>query len=240
MKATGTKVTSRTLALTASVREAHEALARLAPFAGLAANTRATMVAAGRVQRYAAHTTLFRAGEPAAGVFIVLSGEVRVLRSRGGRQVVVHTEGPGGTLGEVPMFEGGAFPATAEAVVASCCLVLGRDALTTIMATDADVALLFLRRLASRVRGLVERLDRMSSQSVPSRLAAFLLQRGGATNVAFTLGMSQAALAEELGTVREVVVRHLAQLRATGVIAVVARGRYSIVDRRALDAMAVS
>lgn len=224
MTPTGTKVT----------------LATLPPFDGLTASTRARMAADGHVRHYAAQATVFRAGELASGLFIVLSGEIRVLRSRAGRQVVVHTEGPGGTLGEVPMFEGGRFPATAEAVVASTCLVIGRDALTAIMATDAAVALLFLQRLATRVRGLVERLDRLSSQSVPSRLAAYLLQRADASGAAFTLGMSQAALAEELGTVREVVVRHLAQLRTAGALHVVARGRYSIADRGVLEALAVS
>src|SRR5215207_4951606 len=78
---------------------------------------------------YDAHEVLFRAGAEARGLFIVCEGRVRVLRGRGARRHVVHTEGPGGTLGEVPLFAGGTYPATAEAAEPTRCLVLSRDAL---------------------------------------------------------------------------------------------------------------
>jgi CRP/FNR family transcriptional regulator len=190
---------------------------------------------------YAAGATLFRAGTRPKGIYIVLSGCVRVTRSREGRQYVVHTERPGGTLAEVPLFGGGVLPATARASEPTECLVLTRAALEDAMLHDPAVAWLFLRRLSIRVRDLVERLDRASTQSVPARLAAFLLTRGGGDSAkAFHLGMTQNELAEELGTVREVVVRGLARLRDAGVIASTGRGRYVIKDRGALSELAGS
>jgi DNA-binding transcriptional regulator LsrR (DeoR family) len=56
----------------------------------------------------------------------------------------------------------------------------------------------------------------------------------------FNLGMTQAQLAEELGTVREVVVRGLAQLRRDGIIAAAGRGRYVISNRDGLTDLALS
>jgi CRP-like cAMP-binding protein len=161
------------------------------------------------------------------------------VRSRDGRQYVVHTEGRGGTLAEVPFFEGGPLPATAIATEPTRCLILDRDALRNAMRDDPAVAWLFLQRLSARVRGLVERLDRASTQSVPSRVAAFLLSRAqSAGSAPFTLGMTQNTLAEELGTVREVVVRALARLRDAGVIASAGRGRYIVKNLRALQEIA--
>jgi CRP/FNR family transcriptional regulator len=190
------------------------------------------------VQRsYAAGATLFRAGTEAAGIYVVLSGRVRVIRSRDGRQYVVHTEGPGGTLGELPFFEEGLFLATAVASEPTECLMLNRDALRRIMRDDPAVAWLFLRRLSARVRELVERLDRASTQAIPARLTAFLLTRSQ-HDQPFTLGMTQAELAEELGTVREVIVRALAQLRKLGVIASAGRGRYVVRDLARLTELA--
>jgi len=58
---------------------------------------------------------------------------------------------------------------------------------------------------------------------------------GGAT---FTLGQTHEQLAEELWTVREVVVRSLRELRRRGVIASAGRGRYRVTDARALDTAA--
>jgi CRP-like cAMP-binding protein len=190
---------------------------------------------------FPAGSTLFRAGTEPTGIYVVLSGRVRVVRSRQGRQHVVHTEGPGGTLGEVPFFEGGVLPATAMATEPSRCLVLNGETLRAVMREDPEVAWLFLRRLSARVRVLVERLDRVATQSIHGRLAAFLVTRAETAPAGpFTLGLTQAELAEELGTVREVVVRALARLRDAELIDFAGRGRYVITDRAALVELAAS
>ena len=204
-------------------------------FAGLSAATRERLTARMPQRSYPEGATIFRAGSKPVGVFVVLSGRVRVVRARGGRQYVVHAEGPGGTLAEVPFFAGGLLPATAIAVEPTRCLILDYEALREIMRADPDVAWLFLRRLSGRVRELVERLDSASTRAVPARLAAYLLNRAeSVAGESFTLGMTQAELAEELGTVREVVVRGLAKLRRLRVLRSVGRGRYALGDVRAL------
>ncbi len=64
-----------------------------------------------------------------------------------------------------------------------------------------------------------ERLDRNASRTTLGRLAAHLLARAAASEGrAFTLGASQQQAAEELGTVRELVVCGLRVLRERGVI----------------------
>lgn len=196
------------------------ALDALQLFASLSAATRRRLASSAVERAYEPGATLFYAGTEAAGIYIVLSGRARVVRSRDGRQYVVHSEGPGGTLAEVPFFEQGLLPATAVAIEPTRCFVLNRDVLRATMRDDPALAWLFLQRLSSRVRELVQRLDRAATQAVPGRLAAFLLTRVQSNPLQpFTLGMTQAELAEELGTVREVLVRGLAQLRDTGVIA---------------------
>ncbi|HLG05897.1 MAG TPA: Crp/Fnr family transcriptional regulator, partial [Gemmatimonadales bacterium] len=201
--------------------------------------TRQRLWDGGVERRYPAGATLFRAGTAPAGLYVVLSGRVRVSRSRDGRQFVVHTEGPGGTLAELPFFEEGLLPATAVATEPTRCLILNRADLRAIMRDDSAVAWLFLRRLSARVRELVDRLDRASTQGIPARVAAFFLTRSNHPQP-FALGMTQAELAEELGTVREVVVRALAQLRKLGVIAPAGRGRYVVRDLLLLKKLAAS
>jgi CRP-like cAMP-binding protein len=51
------------------------------------------------------------------------------------------------------------------------------------------------------------------------------------------LGMTQSQLAEELGTVREVVVRELGRLRRRRIIRTHRDGRIAILDRGALEAL---
>lgn len=187
------------------------------------------------LRQYAYGEMLFAEGSGSRGLYAILVGKVRVLRISENRQHLVHVEGPGGTLGEVPLFEGGPYPATAVAAEPTTCVILSRTAIHAAIAADSALALIFLGRLASRVRGLVERLDGVVARSVASRLAALLLERSkGSAEATFTLGGTQAEIAEELGTVREVVVRELRALREREVIAAVGRGRFTILDQQAL------
>lgn len=199
-------------------------------FAGLAPAAH-RVVGAAPVRRFRAGETLWSAGGEARGLFVVLAGTVRVVRAPEGRQYAVHTEGPGGTLGEVPFFAGGRYPATAVAVVPTTCLVLDRATLARAVAADPELALRLMARLAARVRTLVARLDARTAATVEQRLAALLLTRHAAAGGGvFTLGATQGEAAEELGTVREVLVRALRALRQDGVIERVARGRYRVLD----------
>jgi CRP-like cAMP-binding protein len=190
-------------------------------------------------RRYDTAETLFRAGDPSTGLMVVLEGKVRVIRRAGGRAQVVHVEGVGGTLGEVPVFAGGGYPATAVAVEPTVCAVITREALSAALRSNPDAAFVLLERLARRVRELVERLDRTALHSVSARLAEFLTARADARGRGvIALGMTQQQLAEELGTVREVIVRELHALRTAGLVRSLGGGRLEIVDITALRARA--
>ena len=197
---------------------------------------RRELAARGVERRFGAGETLFAAGTPSRGLYAVLEGRVRVTRvGGGGRGRVVHVEGPGGTLGEGPLFDGGGYPATAVAAAPTRCLVFGRDALAAAIAAEPALAWALLRRLAARVRELVDRLDHLTAQRTTARLATHLLRHAAAARGApFTLGGTQADVAEELGTVREVVVRGLRALRGAGAIRPAGRGRYAVADEREL------
>lgn len=208
-------------------------------FRGLNAAARRELAARAVLRRFEPEAVLWRAGAEPRGLFVVLEGEVRVVRSSGGRQHVIHTEGPGGTLGEVPLFEGGTYPATAIAARRTLCLALGRDAIQAAIQADPELAFTLLARLAARVRHLVERLDRLAGRTVTARMAAYLLARREATGSSvFTLGRTQLEVAEELGTVREVVVRALRELREAGVVRAVGPGRIEVVDLEKLKLLA--
>lgn len=213
-------------------------LARIPALAGASRAALEALAAGAAVRSFDADETIFRAGTPTRGLFIVIEGSVRVVRTGGGRRHVVHSETLGGTLGEVPLFDGGVYPATAVAAEPTRCVVVPREALMRAIAECPDVALLFLRRLASRVRALVDRLDERSARTVTARLAEYLLARPvSARSGTISLGMTQGKLAEELGTVREVVVRSLRLLSEQGAIEAVGGGRWRVTDRERLSAV---
>jgi len=188
-----------------------------------------------REVRFAADSVVFLEGSPPRGWYVVVEGVVRVVRGSGARQHVVHTEGPGGTLAEVPFVTGGAHPATAIAAEPTRCAVFDRPSLEAAIAECPEIAFLLTRRLALRVQDLVTRLDERSSRSVRARLIEFLLARARASRTGdASVGMTQQRLAEELGTVREVVSRELRRLSRERLIVSRRGGRFSVPNPVAL------
>jgi len=182
-------------------------------------------------RRFRAGETLWTAGAEPRGLFVVLSGRVRIVRAPRGRQYAIHTEGAGATLGEVPFFAGGGYPATAIATEPTTCLVLDRRTVARAIAADPELAFHWLGRLAERVRTVIERLDRQTASTVEQRLATLLLARhAAARGASFALASTQAEAAEELGTVREVLVRTLRRFRELRLVDTPARGRYRLLD----------
>ena len=217
---------------------ANQPLPDLPFFRDLAPRARATLAAAPQ-RRFRAGQTLWVAGADARGLAIVLRGEVRVVRAPAGRQYKVHTEGPGGTLGEVSFFAGGRYPATAVAVESTICLWLDRTTLARAFAADPELALRWLGALASRVRALVERLDQQTSRTVEQRLAALVLERHrAARGQPFAIGATQSEVAEDVGTVREVLVRTLRRFVTAGLLERTRRGVYRVRDAKALGHIA--
>jgi CRP-like cAMP-binding protein len=188
-------------------------------------------------RRYAAGATLYRAGDPPDALYLVLDGSVRVVR--GARPQLLHTEGPGGVLGEIPVFGGGPFPATAVARTTTRCAHLPLAAVERLLADDPAFVRFALARLAERSRALLNRIDELTATTITARVADYVLGRAPDASAApFTLGMSQEELARELGTAREVIVRALRALVDAGAIARSGRSRFTVTNVSVLQAMA--
>lgn len=205
-------------------------------FGALPQGAATALAANGRTRSFSAGDSLFREGDAAHGIFVVLEGEVRVVRASRGRRHVFHTERRGGTLGEAPFFDGAPYPATAIAQTAVEVLYVDRDGLNRAHRASPDIALFFLGRLAARVRILLDRIDRLATADVETRLCQYLLERDALAENAI-IAITQESLAEELGTVREVVVRALRLLRERQIIKSAGRGKIAVVDRVALQAI---
>lgn len=205
-----------------------ERLVALPLFAGERREVVDALARRGIEARFEPNAVMFLAGSEPRGWYIVLEGRVRVVRGSGSRQHVVHTEGKGGTLGEVPLFAGGTHPATGIAAEPTRCALFSRAALEAAIGEAPAIAFIIARRLALRVRQLVDRLDERSARSVQARLIEFLLSRPTNGSASITLGMTQQALAEELGTVREVVSREIRGLTQRGWIEALGGGRYRL------------
>jgi CRP/FNR family transcriptional regulator len=210
---------------------------------GLTKAARAALLERASEREYAAGEILWNAGDDASVLTLVVEGKVRIVRGAGGRVLGIHTGEAGGMLGEIPFFTKSAYPATAIAAEPTRCLLITHAGLSQALRVDPSVALNLLEGLSRRIAGLVEKVSKLSSESVQARLSRYLLDRistraNAGTSPVFSLGMTQAALAEELGTVREVVVKSLRGLREAGAIDLAGSGRYRLSNMEVLRRMA--
>jgi CRP/FNR family transcriptional regulator, dissimilatory nitrate respiration regulator len=211
------------------------ALVELPVLGDLSPRAARRVAAASVIRRYPRRAVLFRAGDAPAALHFVLAGRVRVARRADSGSTVLHFEEAGGVLGEIPVFGGGPYPATASAAAPVCCAVLTHSAVERLLAEEPEFARFALRRVAHRARVVLERLDELSDYSVTARVAGHMIARAEATQRReLDLGMSQAALADLLGTAREVVVRSLRALCDDGVVRRVGRSRFVVSDARRL------
>jgi CRP/FNR family transcriptional regulator len=187
--------------------------------------------------RFRPRQAVFRAGDGPDGLYVVLTGRVRVSRETAHHVELLHMESDGGVLGELPIFGGGAFPATAIAVAPTECAKIPKAAVERLLREHPEFTRFALARLAIRAQGFLRRIDELTATTITARIARHLLLRARKDSE-LTLGMSQAALADDLGTAREVVVRAIAALVHSGSVRRAGRSRYEIVDEAALRVIA--
>src|SRR5581483_9575335 len=87
--------------------------------------------------------------EEATEMFLVVTGRVSMsLRLPGDREAAVTTVGPSEVLGEIPLIDGGAHSATAQAAEATSLLTLGRGDFAALVLRGDPTALTLKRRIA--------------------------------------------------------------------------------------------
>ena len=213
------------------------ALRRVSYFAALPATELKRLAGRCTERALEAGEVLFEEGQPCRGLLIVAEGRVEIRQiSPRGREQIFHTEGPGATLGEGPLFDGGGYIASAVAVAPTRVLFLSRAEILRLCHRHPAVALAMLRTLARRVRHFAGIVGDLAFRPVTERLARFLDAAATAPGLV-DLTLTQAQLAARLGTVRELVARALAQLEASGVISRT-RSRVTIRDPARLAALA--
>ncbi|MGB8011991.1 MAG: Crp/Fnr family transcriptional regulator [Terriglobales bacterium] len=219
-----------------------QTLAQAAIFSGLS-EAELTFLSHRAVPRqYAAGTIVFGEGEPCSGLYVVAAGHVRIFKSSAnGREQVLSIDGPGSTVAELPVFDGGTYPASVAAIDEVTLLFVSKEDFHALCLAHPQVALKVLRVVGARLRHLVGIIEELSFTTVRHRLASFLLrlaQKEGkrtTAGVEINLPFSNQELASQIGTVRELVSRNLSRLQAEGMLKIEGRS-LTICDPKALEA----
>jgi len=168
--------------------------------------------------------------------YVVAEGQVKVVKnSSTGREFIIAFFGPGEMFGEVAVFEGKPYPASAQATSACRILAIKRQSFLDFLATRPQVALRIINILGGRLRDAQGRLKDFAGERVEQRLARILLML--ASRMGNTLRFTRQELADMAGTTTETAIRVTGGLSERGIIST-SRGQIIIADEAKLKALA--
>ena len=212
------------LMTTSASAQAAETFRRVSIFSGLSPAELQFLAERAVVRDYPPGSLIFTEGEPCAGLFVVEQGHVRIFKSSpGGREQVLAVEGPGGSVAELPVFDGGNYPASTSAVDHARVYFVSKQDFHSLCLVHPKVALKVLKVVGGRLRRLVGIIEELSFTTVRARLISSLLRmaksgRETASGIEIQLPASNQELAAQIGTVRELVSRNLSRLQAERLI----------------------
>jgi CRP/FNR family cyclic AMP-dependent transcriptional regulator len=178
---------------------------------------RERLIAAATMLTVPAGSVLHREGAEAAHLQLVVSGLLRVyVTALDGRTLTVRYCRAGSVLGAVSLFASPfAMPASVQAVTDAEILSLAAPAISAAAERDVVIARALIDELSDRVMAFIAEIPGSAFGTVRQRVARHILDLATATQRGreLTLTISQQELTDAVGSVREVVVRTLRDLR---------------------------
>lgn len=218
-----------------------ELLAELPYFASLTAEELAALARSVRQRQLEAGEQIIVEGEPCEGLYFVVDGQVRSIKTSAcGREHVMSVLGPGATFNDVAVFDGGPNSDSAIAVGRTTIGFIPKSAMSRLIDSHPEVAKAGLKLLSSRQRALGQVVEDLALREVTARLARLLLGCAGRQEHIVERAhdacrrITHQEIATMIGTVREVVQRALKQLERDGAIAV-ERSRLEVRDLAKLE-----
>lgn len=192
-----------------------------------------------REQRFAKGTMIVTEGDASDALYVVRSGEVKVMLSgEDGREVILHVLGVGDHFGELALIDGRPRSAHVVSTQPSSLLVLRRADFRRQLEQNPQVAWGLMVELSRRLRQADGTIGSLVLLDVPGRVAKVLLEHATPGEPATLVRpLTHQTIAQMIGASRETVSRAMAEFQEKGIIAV-QRRIVTITDREALEARA--
>lgn len=182
-------------------------------------------------------TTVFSPGQACPGWILVETGSVRVMMTADtGREILLYRVEPGESclLTTSCLFGEEPYAATGQTETDVTALVLPASTVFHLVESEPEFRRLVFSGFGQRIGTILKTMEDAIFHRIEPRLARLLLARADAEG---KLDATQADIASDLGSAREVIARHLGRLADEGILAK-DRGHITILDRAALARLA--
>ena len=195
------------------------------------------VLAQAAMHEYRDGSRIFSEGQHCGGLPLVLQGGIKVFkRSESGREIVLYRVERGETciLTSSCLLGGADYSAEGAAEGALRLAILPPALFQRMIAESPGFRHFLFAMLSSRLSDLMERVERLAFHRLDRRLAEFLIERADA---GFSMiAMTHQQVADEIGSVREMVTRTLGQLAEQGLVEL-SRTGIRIADTEGLRAL---
>ena len=127
-------------------------------------------------RKYKKGEMIFSEYDNADGFYVAVSGRVKIFKSSPeGKEQILHIFGKGEPFGEIAVFTGKNFPASAQTLENCETIFFPKNAFIDLIKKDPALSLNMLSVLSMRLKRFSSLIEDLSLKEVPGRLAAYLL-----------------------------------------------------------------
>jgi CRP/FNR family transcriptional regulator len=215
-------------------------ISRVPSFSGLPENQLKAIKDIAVDRRFNKGEIIFSDGDEGRGFYVVVEGLVKIFKvSAEGKEQILHIYGAGEPFGQVAVYAGRSYPASAQAIAKSHVLFFPRKAFVDLITAIPSLAMNMLAVLSMRLRAFTVQVENLSLKEVPARLAGYLIYLSDEqeSGDCITLNISKGQLASLLGTIPETLSRIFARMTELGLIEVDGRN-INLLDNEGLEELA--
>lgn len=128
-------------------------------------------------KRIPSGTVLFREGDTGEEMYILQSGKVKISKKIRGVEKTLATLDKGEFFGEMAILNDKPRSASAETIEDSDMLVIDRKTFETLLRSNVEIAIRFIKRLADRLRETNEQMEALMIRDNTSRLVSILAKK---------------------------------------------------------------
>lgn len=171
------------------------------------------------------NSIIFFENDMANNFYIIKSGRIKIFRnSSDGREFILGIFSIGALFGDVPVFDGGVYPATALSIEDCEVYSISKEDFETFVVNNPQTAIKIIKMLSRRLRNATNMLTDMAMKNVSQRLAGMLVkfadQDGSRheSGILIECDLTRQELAELIGVSRETFIRELGKFQKAGIL----------------------
>jgi CRP-like cAMP-binding protein len=193
-------------------------------FRGLAPDDQKRVAALASLKEFERGDYLWRAGDPAENLTVILRGRVKIIRHAEDRDIILELFGEGDPVGAIAVYNYIPYPASAVCLEPVSLLILPRREYFELLDRHPEFARGIIRELTRLTIALTRKLEEMSGQRVEVRIGQLFLTlaermgREGREGIEIPIQLSRQEIADLVGTTVETAIRVLSRWGREGVL----------------------